>query len=115
MICSKALKPQESDHVDCSVTTKPTSEAGMDTTLFSIRSSSVSESFDSDSNHDSQRLSRINSNQLTTQNGFLQFDSNRLLTQMNFRNFDLNQLMTHKAFDDFDSNHFMTQKSFLVS
>ena len=95
--------------MDCSVTTKPTSEAGMDTTLFFIRSSSVSESFDSGSNHDSQR---IDSNQLTTQNGFLQFDSNRLMTQMNFRNFDSNQLMTQKAFDDFDSNHFMTQNAF---
>ena len=80
--------------------------------IFSIRFNSVSESFDSDSTHDSQWLSKIDSNQLTTQNGFLEFDSNRLMTQMAFQNFDSNQLMTQKAFQQFDSNQLMTQKVF---
>ena len=48
--------------------------------IFSIRLNSALESFDSDSTHDSQRLSKINSNQLTTQNGFLEYDSNRFMT-----------------------------------
>ena len=58
-------------------------------------------SFDSNSTHDSQWLSKIGSNQLTPQNGFLEFDSNRLMPQMAFQNFDLHQLVTQNAFLEF--------------
>ena len=57
--------------------------------FFSIRFNSVSESFDSDSTHDLQWLSKIESNELTTQNGF-----------MDFHNFDPNQLDS-KNFPEF--------------
>ena len=52
--------------------------------IFFIRFNSVSESFVSDSTHDWQWLSKIDSNQLTTRNSLLEFDSNRLTTQMAF-------------------------------
>ena len=87
-------------------------QADMGTTqFFSIRLNSVSESFDSDLTHDSQWLSKIDSNQLTTENGFLEFDLNRLMTQMAFQNFDSNQLMTQKTFQNFCSNRLMTTKN----
>ena len=55
--------------------------------FFSIRFNSVSESFDSDSTHDSQWLSKNDSNQLTTKNGFLEFDSNQLMTTHDSKSF----------------------------
>ena len=55
--------------------------------IFPIRLNSVSESFDSDSTHDTQWLSNIDSNQLTTQNSFLEFDSNRLMTAYDSKSF----------------------------
>ena len=39
-------------------------------------------------------LSRIDSNQLMTRNGFLEFDSNLLMTQIAFQNFDSSRLAT---------------------
>ena len=89
----------------------PSADMGM-THFFSIRVNSVSESFDFDSTHDSQWLSRIDSNQLATQNCFLEFDSDRLMTQMAFQNFGSNQLITQTAFQNIDSNQLMTQKIF---
>ena len=79
--------------------------------IFSIQLNLASESFDSDSTHDSQWLSGIDSNQLTTLNGFLEFDSNRLTPQISFQNCDSDQLMTQKTFQNFDSNQLMTQKA----
>ena len=80
--------------------------------FFSITFNLVSESFGSDSTHDLQWLSRIDTKQLTTRNGFLELDSNRHVTQMAFQNFDSNRLTTQKAFQRFDSNQPITQKAF---
>ena len=91
------------------------------TQIFPIQCNSVSESFESDSTRDPQWLSRIDSNQLTTQKGLLEFDSNRLMVQMAFQNFDSNrlkrlssfdsyQLTTQKVLQNFDSNPLTTHK-----
>ena len=76
--------------------------------IFSIQFNLVSESFDSDSNHDSQSPIRIDSNQLTIRNGLLEFHSNLLMTQMVFQNFDSNRLTTQKTFRNIDSNQLIT-------
>ena len=57
------------------------------TQFFPIRFNSVSESFDSESTHGTQWLSNIDSNELTTENGFLEFDSNRLMTAYDSKSF----------------------------
>ena len=82
------------------------------TQIYLIRFNSVSASFDSDSNHDSQWLSRMDSNYLTTRNGFPEFDSNRLMTQMAFHKLNLIQPMDQKAFQNLDLNQLMTKKFF---
>ena len=60
---------------------------------FFIRSISVQENFDSTQlmTNKYNGFTRIDSYQLTTQNGFLKFDSNRFMTK-NFQNVDSNQL-----------------------
>ena len=96
--------------------------------FFSVRFNSVLESFDSDSTHDSQWLSRnwlksthdskwlskFDSNRLPTQMAFQNFDSNRFTTKNAFQNFDSNQLMTQKTSQNFDSNRLMTQKQTIL-
>ena len=78
---------------------------------FFIRFNTASESFDLIQLMTHNSFTRLYSNQLTTQNGFLKliqinswlkkpaeyFDSYQLMTQRSFQNFDFNQLMTKNS------------------
>ena len=111
----------QSHHSNCVEVSKisPTTQTrkphvDMGTTQFvSIRFNSVSESFDSESTHDSQWLSKIDSNQLTTQSNLLEFDSNRLVTTHDSKSFPQFRFkLTHdsKRFSNYGSNRLMTKK-----
>ena len=110
--CSEVLPVEHQSLKEVTEIALLSPDMGTYDSFFFIRFNSVSESFDSDASHDSQSLSRIDSNQLTTRNAFLEFNSNRHMTQMAFQNFDSNRHMTQKAFQGFLSNQLTIQKAF---